>query len=253
MNYKYKNLKTITNFFKISTDIDNYLMMNINALPFMIITNTSEKTFGELIEDDTSDISDTYVMENYEGLTEYLKQMISLFNDNKHIKNKLNEFYSYSCDNISYLNNSIWMSVFKENESDIYNEYLVKLCKSFGLFNFNDQVALFKSLTLFEQKILNSITKKPAYEKFTFLDTNSLYGVFIIILILVDIIRTHENQVLLPELLNDTLKDQNLTIVLCLVANLIIEIILTLFIYFIVSKKLINVNKRMIMLLKFFS
>jgi hypothetical protein len=63
----------------------------------------------------------------------------------------------------------------------------------------------------------------------------------------------HENQVLLPELLNDTLKDQNLTIVLCLVANLIIEIILTLFIYFIVSKKLINVNKRMIMLLKFFS
>ena len=253
MNYKYKNLNIITKFFRISTNIDNYIMMNINALSFMIITNTSEKTFGQLIEENTDDISDIYVMENYMILTENLKQMISLFNDNKNIKNKLNEFYSYSCDNITNLNNSVWMSVFNENESEIYNDYLIKLCKSFGLFNFNDQNALFKSLTLFEQKSLNTIKKKPAYEKFSFLDKNSLYGAFIIILILVDIIRTHENQVLLPELLNDTLKDQNLTIVLCLVANLIIEIILTLFIYFIVSKKLINVNKRMIMLLKFFS
>ena len=138
--------------------------MNINALSFMIITNTSEKTFGQLIEENTDDISDIYVMENYMILTENLKQMISLFNDNKNIKNKLNEFYSYSCDNITNLNNSVWMSVFNENESEIYNDYLIKLCKSFGLFNFNDQNALFKSLTLFEQKSLNTIKKKPAYE-----------------------------------------------------------------------------------------
>ena len=154
------------------------------------------------------------------------------------------------------MNDANYLSAIPDNknddEIDIYNNLLVKLCESFDIFSLRKQVLIFKGITFYEQKVLNTITKGNYDDLMSNLDLKDLYGVFTLIFFLGDILRSYQNEIIIPNLLENTLHNHKILLVICLTLNLIFELTVMILLFIFISHKLIRENVKIVSLLKFF-
>ena len=129
---------------------------------------------------------------------------------------------------------------------------IIKLCESFDIFSLRKQVLIFKGITFYEQKVLNTISKGSYEEKISILDLKDLYGVFTLIFFLGDILRSYQNENIIPNLLENTLHNHKILLVTCLTANLVFELVVMILLFILISHKLIRENVKIVSLLKFF-
>ena len=219
----------------------------------MIITNTSQSELSILQKYESSD---TFVIDNFQNILLDLRIVKSIENDNKKIYEVIKDFQNTSCEDLPSLNDANYLSAIPDNknddEIDIYNNLLVKLCESFDIFSLRKQVLIFKGITFYEQKVLNTINKGNYEEIIGFLDLKDLYGVFTLILFLGDILRSYQNEIIIPNLLENTLHNHKILLVICLTLNLIFELTVMIILFIFISHKLIRENVKIVSLLKFF-
>ena len=84
------------------------------------------------------------------------------------------------------------------------------------------------------------------------IDIQTLYGVYTIILFLIDILINYQNVTILTNFFKETLDSHKKTLIVCLIINFVFELLVTIVIFFTICKKLINVNTRIIHFLNFF-
>jgi hypothetical protein len=232
-----------------SSEIDNYITHNINSLVFMIVTNTTQ---NELCIIQNNYESNTFVIDNFQTILDDLRLVKSIENDNVKIYEKIKDFQNISCEDLPGLEDEIFLSAILNDEVDNYNSFLIQLCESFDIFSLRKQSLIFKGTTFYEQKVLNTIIKGDYEEKIQHLDLRDLYGVFTLTLFLVDILRSYQNEIIIPNLLVNTLYNHKTLLIICLTANLIFELVVMILLFILISHRLINENVKMISLLKFF-
>ena len=253
MREEFYQLKSLIKYYNISSDIDNYITHNVISLMFMIITNTSQSELSILQKYEESD---TFVVDNFQNILLDLRIVKSIENDNKKIYEVIKDFQNTSCEDLPSLNDANYLSAIPDNknddEIDIYNNLLVKLCESFDIFSLRKQVLIFKGITFYEQKVLNTITKGNYDDLMSNLDLKDLYGVFTLIFFLGDILRSYQNEIIIPNLLENTLHNHKILLITCLTLNLIFELIVMITLFILISHKLIRENVKIVSLLKFF-
>ena len=247
---KYKELDTLVKYDNYSADMDYYFMNNINSIQFLIATNSSQEFFAFLMTGERNKTN--YITDNLQQIIVIMKMVQSLEKENKKIQNNINDFHNTTCETLPNLNDENFNSIIKEGMEDSYKNYLTKLCNSFGIFDMGNQIIVFKGITYYEKLILDSVYNLSFYEKLNHLDVQTLYGVYTIILFLIDILRNYQNGTILPNLLKETLDSHKNTLIVCLIINFVIELLVTIVIFFTICKKLINVNTRIIHFLNFF-
>ncbi len=249
MKKEFYQLKNLIQYYNMSSEIDNYITHNINSLIFMILTNTTQ---NELCIIQNNYESNTFVIDNFQTILDDLRLVKSIENDNEKIYEKIKDFQNISCVDLPGLEDEIFLSAVLNDEEDNYNSFLIQLCESFDIFSLRKQSLIFKGITFYEQKVLNTITKGDYEEKIQHLDLNDLYGVFTLTLFLVDILRSYQNEIIIPNLLVNTLYNHKTLLIICLTANLIFELVVMILLFILISHRLINENVKMISLLKFF-
>jgi hypothetical protein len=253
MKEEFFQLKSLIKYYNISSDIDNYITHNVISLMFMIITNTSQSELSVL---QNYEESDTFVINNFQNILLDLRIVKSIENDNDKIYEVIQNFQNISCEDLPSLNDVNYLNsipdITDQNEIDIYNNFLVKLCESFDIFSLRKQVLIFKGITFYEQKVLNTISKGSYEEKISILDLKDLYGVFTLIFFLGDILRSYQNENIIPNLLENTLHNHKILLVTCLTANLVFELVVMILLFILISHKLIRENVKIVSLLKFF-
>ena len=253
MKEEFFQLKSLIEYYNISSNIDNYITHNIISLMFMIITNTSQSELSILQKYESSD---SFVIDNFQNILLDLRIVKSIENDNDKIYEVIKKFQNISCEDLPSLKDDNFLSAIpgnqNESEINIYNDFLVKLCQSFDIFSLRKQVLIFKGITFYEQKVLNTITKGNYDDLMSNLDLKDLYGVFTLIFFLGDILRSYQNEIIIPNLLENTLHNHKILLVICLTLNLIFELTVMILLFIFISHKLIRENVKIVSLLKFF-
>ncbi len=247
---KYNELDTLVKYDNYSADMDYYFMNNINSIQFLIITNSSQEFFAFLMTGERNKTN--YVTDNLQQIIIIMKMVQSLENENAKIHKNIIDFQNTSCETLPNLNDENFNSIIKEGMEDSYKQYLTNLCKTFEIFDMSNQIIVFKGITYYEKLILDSVHNLSFYEKLNNIDIQNLYGVYTIILFLIDILRNYQNGTILPNLLKETLDSHKKTLIVCLIINFVFELLVTIVIFFTICKKLINVNTRIIHFLNFF-
>jgi len=238
---KLNTLKTLVDFVNNNAEIDDDLTLTLNSLQIMIITNTSEKDFGFFIKNN----SDYPLISNLIRDHLYLMKLIKATEDsNEGIYKEISQFDHIGCEDLRSFKDAEFESIIPEGETDKYYNYLVAVCYSYGVLEYKSQDLVMDNIIYLENKLVSRIEKVPYNDKFTNLDLTELYELYGLHLVIMRIIRSFLNDTAIPKLTKEVMNSFRLMIILCLVSNIVIEIVVMILIECLISQKLLVINTK---------
>ena len=238
---KLQTLKTLVDFVNNNAEIDDDLTLTLNSLQIMIITNTSELDFGYFIKNN----SNYPLISNLIRDHLYLMKLIKATEDaNKGIYKEISQFDHIGCEDLRTFNDAEFESIIPEGEKDKYYRYLVAVCNSYGVLEYKSQDLVMDNIIYLENKLVSRIEKVPYNDKFTNLDLTELYELYGLHLVIMRIIRSFLNDTAIPKLTKEVMNSFRLMIILCLVSNIVIEIVVMILIECLISQKLLVINTK---------
>ena len=121
---------------------------------------------------------------------------------------------------------------------------MVAVCNSYGVLEYKSQDLVMDNIIYLENKLVSRIEKVPYNDKFTNLDLTELYELYGLHLVIMRIIRSFLNDTAIPKLTKEVMNSFRLMIILCLVSNIIIEIVVMILIECLISQKLLVINTK---------
>jgi len=235
-----RELKILIEYHNLSIDLDSYIMNNFIDLQYIIYTNITQNFIGYLIEGKNST---NYFINNLENMITIINEIQEMENNNNYIKKVTKDFLNTTCENVFDL---IEDDNYKNNK-----DYYITFCDSFSLFKFGNQYFLYKSVSYYLFLLFSSIHQIPYELKYDSINFNDLYEIYNILLFLIDVLRTYQNEIIITNLINDILSIHRFYICFCLILNLIVELIIAIILYFLICKKLIIVYDKINLLNEF--
>ena len=213
------------------------MKLKINTLIFILFL---ENYIGYLIEG--NNISN-YLTNNLENMISIINKIQEMETNNNYINEITKDFLNTTCENV--------FDLIKDENSQKNKDYYITICKNFGLFEFGNQYFLYKSISYYLFLLFNSIHQIPYEKKYISINYFDLFGIYNLLLFLVDILRTYQNEIIITDLIENILSIHRIYICICLILNLIVEIIVAIILYFLICKKLINVYDKINLLNEF--
>ena len=233
-------LKILIEYHNLSIDLDSSIMNNFIDLQYIIYTNITENYIGYLIEG--NNISN-YLTNNLENMISIINKIQEMETNNNYINEITKDFLNTTCENV--------FDLIKDENSQKNKDYYITICKNFGLFEFGNQYFLYKSISYYLFLLFNSIHQIPYEKKYNSINYFDLFGIYNLLLFLVDILRTYQNEIIITDLIDNILSIHRIYIIICLILNLIVELIIAIILYFSICKKLINVYDKINLLNEF--
>ena len=172
-------LKILIEYHNLSIDLDSSIMNNFIDLQYIIYTNITENYIGYLIEG--NNISN-YLTNNLENMISIINKIQEMETNNNYINEITKDFLNTTCDNV--------FDLIKDENSQKNKDYYITICKNFGLFEFGNQYFLYKTISYYLFLLFNSIHQIPYEKKYKSINYFDLFGIYNLLLFLVDILRT---------------------------------------------------------------
>ena len=84
-----------------------------------------------------------------------------------------------TCDEYSSLNDTEFAKIIEPGKENVYYEFLVDMCKSFAIMEYNNPVLLMENIVYYEQKIINNMLLGPYHLKFMALQMPDMYQLYL--------------------------------------------------------------------------
>jgi hypothetical protein len=242
-------LNDLIDYSNLNSEIDNNLITNLNSLQFMIVTNTTDTQIGGLIN---NNFSLSFVKEGINNHLHAIKKIESIKGKYPNLFQNHITKENVTCDEYSSLNDTEFAKIIEPGKENVYYEFLVDMCKSFTIMNYNNPVLLMENIVYYEQKIINNMILAPYDLKFRALLMPDIYQLYSLILILNRMQRTFLNEQTLPNLIRTIIQEYKSIVTICLIINIILLFSVAVITIVFVTKQLTIINKKLNIMLKFF-
>ena len=243
------HLEDLVKYSNINTDIDNYLNSNLNGIQFMSFTNNSENELGKFIYDNESIRFVTYGISNHL----YSMKLIEV------LKSKHPDLFgssitkdNVSCDEIAEINDtSLYLLSQNGRESSELKAFVVDMCNNYPIMQFNDQSLVMQNIIYLEQKILNHVYPIPYAYRMTLLKYDEVYELYGLILVLNRLLRSYLNKQGIPSIIDALIGKYKVELYVCLCLNSLCLIVVMILLHYFIAMRLMKVNSKLNLLMKF--
>ena len=244
-----EHLEDLVQYSNLNADIDNYLNNNLNSLQFMSTTNSTESQLGEYIYDDPSI---EFVTDSISNHLYSMKLIETLKAKHEHLFGTALTRDNLTCSEMKDINDTYLYLLYKNGASkEELDEFIVDMCNSYPIMKFNDQSLVMQNIIYLEQKILNRIFPMPYQARLYLQKSDEIYELYGLILILNSVLRGYLNEICLPDITQKLIGNYKMEIGICLGFNSICLITLMILQHYFVAMRLVVVNEKLNLLLKF--
>ena len=241
MRSKLSTLRILVDYVNEMAEIDNDLSITLNSLQIMITANFSEYDLGYFIKSDKSYGLISLSIRDHLYLMK-LSKAIELEHESTY--KEISKFDNIGCKDLQTFHDTEFNAIIPEGKTEEYYNYLISLCNSYGVLEYQNQDLVMNNIIYLEEKLLSNIEKKPYESKLNQINIKELYELYSMHLIIMRIIRSYLNETSLPKLINQILNVHKKTFVICLCINFVIEIIVIILLICLISKKLLIINTK---------
>ena len=157
-----------------------------------------------------------------------------------------------TCSEMKDINDTYLYLLYKNGASkEELDEFIVDMCNSYPIMKFNDQSLVMQNIIYLEQKILNRIFPMPYQARLYLQKSDEIYELYGLILILNSVLRGYLNEICLPDITQKLIGNYKMEIGICLGFNSICLITLMILLHYFVAMRLVVVNEKLNLLLKF--
>ena len=135
--------------------------------------------------------------------------------------------------------------------SSVLKGFIVDMCNSYAIMQFNDQSLVMQNIIYLEQKVLNNAFPMIYSYRIMLIGFDEVYELYGLILVLNRLLRSYLNEQGIPSIISELIGRYKIELYVLLSINSLCLILVMILLHYFVAMRLMKVNSKLNLLMKF--